>query len=303
MFDILASQNRKINKLKGWRQTYSKKEYPYKVVLNMFYELFSIELMWDHINEAFNGEKRYDDQTVAYNHLGQLKRDVQLAEVHQNLESFLKIDKIACGAKYSDFKKMIDEAQNGNNHKIIEIEYSYWYYCQYWEATIEWAAYGYLGYDKHSAFRAITGGDLGGLKLDTFQETVQSLSAILGISFEWKDADGNIINPMSNEAKNKKYYPGNFEFLNPLWSENSASNSKSGCFIATAVYGDYNAYEVVLLRKFRDDILSKTIPGKIFINIYYFLGPFLASSAIKLNLKLPIKKFLDYFIKHWLFLK
>ena len=220
MFDKKASQNRKIEKLKDWRIRYSKEEYPYKVILNMFYELISIELIWDDINSAFTGTKQYNNINEAYNHIGHLKRHVQLSVVNQNLDSYLKYDKVACGAKYSDFKTMIAEAQNGNNHKVVEIEYSYWFYCQYWEAVIEWAAFGYLGFDKHTAFCTISGGDLGGVKLDTFQNTVRSLSTLLGISFSWKDADGNSIDPKLDENKNKKYYPGDFELLPQLWSSN-----------------------------------------------------------------------------------
>lgn len=297
MFDAKSTQNRKIQKLQEWRNRYSKEEYPYKVVMNMFYDLFAVESIWSDINSAFSGVKQFDDPNLALQHIGGLKRQVQLSLINQNLESFLKNDKIACGAKYSDFKKMISEAQNGDNHKVIEIEYSYWYYNQYHEAVIIWAAYGYLGYDKHSAFQAVTGGDLGGLKLDTFQDAVQSLSSIIGITFSWKDADGNSINPMSDEDKNKKFYPDNFEFLPPLWSGHTVSSKKSGCFVASAVYDDYNSSEVILLRQFRDNILSNSILGRIFISIYYVFGPYLASLVLKLNLKLPIKRFLDWLIK------
>lgn len=296
MFDIEAAQNRKINKLKEWRSRYSKEEYPYKVILNMFYELFSIELIWSEINSAFSGRKQFNDPTQALMHIGEIKRQTQLTQVHQNLESFLKSDRVACGVKYSDFKEMVNVAQNGDNHKVIEIEYSYWFYCQYWEATLEWAAYGYSGYDKHSAFRAVTGGDVGGLKLDSFQDTIKYFPTVLGVSFSWKDADGNSINPMSSEDKNKKYYPDRFEFLPPLWSGSSGQKNKSGCFVATVVYGNHNSDEVIKLRLFRDDVLSKSILGKVFISVYYFVGPLLAKLVNYLNLNKPVKKLLDYLI-------
>jgi hypothetical protein len=295
MFDIQAAQNRKINKLKDWRNRYSKEEYPYKVILNMFYELFSIELIWNEINSAFSGGKRFSDLTQAFAHIGEIKRQTQLSQVHQNLESFLRSDKIACGVKYSDFKEMVNDAQNGDNHKVIEIEYSYWFYCQYWEATLEWAAYGYLGYDKHSAFRTVTGGDVGSLKLDTFKDTIQFFPTVLGVSFGWKDADGNSINPMSTEDKNKKYYPDSFEFLPPLWDKTS-SPKKTGCFVATVVYGDYNSAEVIKLRMFRDKILNKSILGKVFISMYYLVGPLLADLVNYFNLNKIVRKVLNYLI-------
>ncbi|MDI6763304.1 MAG: hypothetical protein QME83_09785 [Thermodesulfobacteriota bacterium] len=49
------------------------------------------------------------------------------------------------------------------------------------------------------------------------------------------------------------------------------------CFIATAAYGDPYSYEVNCLRRFRDNILSQSSPGRIFTRIYYRLSPPLAS--------------------------
>jgi len=54
---------------------------------------------------------------------------------------------------------------------------------------------------------------------------------------------------------------------------NTTGANKSGCYIATAVYGSYDAYEVRILRKFRDEALAKTIFGRLLINVYYYLSP------------------------------
>jgi len=58
-------------------------------------------------------------------------------------------------------------------------------------------------------------------------------------------------------------------------STNHKSDSK-GCYIATACYGDYEAKEVKLFRNYRDDVLSNSIWGRLFIKIYYFISPKLA---------------------------
>lgn len=50
-------------------------------------------------------------------------------------------------------------------------------------------------------------------------------------------------------------------------------SQKSGCYIATAVYGSYDAPEVLVLRRFRDEVLQKSLPGRAFIKTYYFLSP------------------------------
>ena len=51
------------------------------------------------------------------------------------------------------------------------------------------------------------------------------------------------------------------------------SNNSGGCYIATMAYGSYEHSQVIELRKFRDDILSKSIAGRSFINVYYWLSP------------------------------
>ncbi len=58
--------------------------------------------------------------------------------------------------------------------------------------------------------------------------------------------------------------------------ESQQSSQKEGCYIATAVYGSYDAPEVLILRKFRDNVLKKSRGGRMFIKIYYTLSPGLA---------------------------
>ena len=46
-----------------------------------------------------------------------------------------------------------------------------------------------------------------------------------------------------------------------------------GCFIATAVYGDYDAPDVLVLRDFRDRVLQQNLLGRGFVRWYYRNGP------------------------------
>ena len=50
---------------------------------------------------------------------------------------------------------------------------------------------------------------------------------------------------------------------------------KSGCYIATAVYGSYDCPQVWTLRRFRDQKLAGTWYGRLFIHIYYAVSPFI----------------------------
>lgn len=71
----------------------------------------------------------------------------------------------------------------------------------------------------------------------------------------------------------------------------------SGCFIATAVYEDYNHPQVIVLRKFRDSYLLTNDLGKKFVTFYYKYSPGFANYVKgKKILSYPIKKLLDCFI-------
>ena len=50
-------------------------------------------------------------------------------------------------------------------------------------------------------------------------------------------------------------------------------STKSGCYVATCVYGSYDCPEVWTLRRFRDSTLANTFYGRIFIKIYYATSP------------------------------
>ena len=48
---------------------------------------------------------------------------------------------------------------------------------------------------------------------------------------------------------------------------------KSGCYVATCVYGTYDCPQLWVFRRFRDDILEKSLFGRRFISLYYVVSP------------------------------
>lgn len=66
-----------------------------------------------------------------------------------------------------------------------------------------------------------------------------------------------------------------------ITSNTQSSKSKSGCFVATACYGDYNANEVLILRAYRDNVLMNSFIGRVFVKFYYFISPPLANFIAK----------------------
>ena len=54
-----------------------------------------------------------------------------------------------------------------------------------------------------------------------------------------------------------------------------SAQTKSGCYVATAVYGGYDLPQVRVLRRFRDELLSRSFAGRCFITFYYWMSPWL----------------------------
>ncbi len=61
--------------------------------------------------------------------------------------------------------------------------------------------------------------------------------------------------------------------VNNISYDKVSTNSKSGCYVATAVYGSYDCPEVWTLRRYRDYSLALTWYGRLFITLYYAISP------------------------------
>jgi hypothetical protein len=64
-------------------------------------------------------------------------------------------------------------------------------------------------------------------------------------------------------------------------THSKSSSGKSGCFVATAAFGDPNAPEVRSLRAYRDESLAQSALGRSLIQFYYTLSPPLAVAIAK----------------------
>ena len=74
-----------------------------------------------------------------------------------------------------------------------------------------------------------------------------------------KDAKGGARRPRAPKAEEDYVAP--------------APKKKSGCYVATAVYGSYDCPQVWTLRRFRDQQLAASLPGQAFIRLYYAVSP------------------------------
>jgi hypothetical protein len=75
--------------------------------------------------------------------------------------------------------------------------------------------------------------------------------------------------------------------------------AKKLCYIATAVYGDYDAPQVLILRHFRDNTLSKSAAGRLFIKAYYrFSSPIARRLKTMRHLNAAVRGILDRFVSY-----
>lgn len=73
---------------------------------------------------------------------------------------------------------------------------------------------------------------------------------------------------------------------------------RSSCYIATMVYGDQQAEQVVKLRQFRDDTLECYLWGRFFIKLYYRYAPFFVARYQKSKtVNDVVRIILNYFIE------
>lgn len=78
----------------------------------------------------------------------------------------------------------------------------------------------------------------------------------------------------------------------------TAPRSSSQCFVATTVYGDANHPSVVSLRRFRDGRLNTYFAGRVFVRIYYSIGPHLSNVVGRSDrLVKLVRGMLEYFVR------
>ncbi len=151
-----------------------------------------------------------------------------------------------------------------------------------------------LVYDDHSIFFAEVKGDKDRLTNNQLEWMgfLKSLGVDVQICFINK-TDKQIENEVTKIGADRKNAKGKAENMTRATSNNSTAK-KSGCYIATAVYGDYKAPQVIALRHYRDEVLLKYIGGRMFVKLYYMISPGIAARLTsKKRLNATVRMVLD----------
>lgn len=116
--------------------------------------------------------------------------------------------------------------------------------------------------------------------IDSFKELLS-----IGFSKVINDADATWRTTLRTLEKNYKEYNPDYVM--------GKDTGEGNCFIATAVYGSYEAQEVKVLRSFRDMYLKTNFMGRRLVQYYYQYGEIIAKI---INGKTTTKKVLAIFI-------
>ncbi|NGX84405.1 hypothetical protein [Aequorivita sp. KMM 9714] len=170
--------------LSNWKNKYSKTEYPEKIVLNIFYRKYTMDFMWDELNNSFQ-KKFLGGNKILWNDfnigLQKLKTSYQQTAVAKtqpvllNLLSKKTKNKVG-NISYFDFKKQIEKAQNGSAKDLEELEYAYLYSRLADECVLIWSAFGGTGLNKIDAISKISGTIIEKKAINKYNE----IEAILG---------------------------------------------------------------------------------------------------------------------------
>lgn len=146
-----------VNNLIKWRSRYSEREYPGKVVLNIFYRRYTMEAMWPEMI-AYISNNRGTSFVEAVKDLEYMYSITAATKIVSVLESRLtnEPERGVGNITYSDFKKKIALAAAGDRKMKEDLEYSYLYFRLSDEAVKYWAAARTTGLSDDEAIKTVT---------------------------------------------------------------------------------------------------------------------------------------------------
>lgn len=159
--------------LNVWKARYSPAEYPYKVVLNIFYSKYTIEKMWPQVIN-----NKYPDWHTAYKELTDKFDEVSKYQIVPVLDSWVQSDRKVTVIKFSDFKSFIDSAAKGDINSLKGIEYTYCLNRLLDELVLFWLSMVTAGMDKIQAVAQITGAIIPNMPINSHAEIEQIIDGL-----------------------------------------------------------------------------------------------------------------------------
>lgn len=175
MVDLGQTYGIGVNSLIKWRNRYTEREYPGKVVLNIFYKRYTMEAIWPDMIEYISNNRgtSFVEAVKDLNYIYSITAATKIVRV---LESRLENEpeRGVGNITYSDFKKKIDLAAAGDKKMVEDLEYSYLYFRLSDDAVRYWAAMKATGLNDDDAIKAVT-------NFEVRSGGIRSYSKIVGI--------------------------------------------------------------------------------------------------------------------------
>ena len=166
-----------------WRKRYSLFEYPEKVVINIFYRKYTVDVIFDDVLTCFadysprSSMVLWDNVSDGFQKLLTLYGDTACEKVMPILEILMKdINRVVGGTSYDPFIQLIKSSRNTNLSALEEIEYSYLYYFLTDQCVLFWGALGGIGLSRTDALSRM------GVSVSEYRElnTYADIQSILG---------------------------------------------------------------------------------------------------------------------------
>jgi tetratricopeptide (TPR) repeat protein len=208
----------------------------------------------------------------------------------QEQKAIVEAKKLLQKAKKQIQSKSLTNAQG----KIAEIEES----LRKWREQQDNLNYWDMEIAKYASYWAYSG-KAGALeRLGRYNEALRYYERAKKLENRWvnktDEYDGSETMGLSD-----KYFEADRKIKKLRKKMGLPETEKSGCYIASTCYGSCDCKQVLTFRNFRDEYLSQTLAGRIFINTYYALSPNFAKwleSKYRINTFIR-EKFLDRMYK------
>lgn len=182
---IKETIQRKKNKLYEWRDRYEEDEYPYKIIQNLFYDLYATKDSWGKFLTMF--DLKEGDYLKSFNDAEEkivLERRMIQLNIREKLETLINNNvPVVDSLSYSDFENSISLAKNGNQQEMKNIEYAYIFYGLVMEFIIRWAAFRLMGKNDYDACYAATTALPGDSSFESFESAFETFTKIAGFLF------------------------------------------------------------------------------------------------------------------------
>ncbi|TSA27099.1 hypothetical protein D4R71_02655 [bacterium] len=213
-----------MNNLRKWRDRYSPKEYPYKVVTNMFYDLIPLKMIWSEILNCFKQGKKVNSIDEGAKHIFLIFRNAQLT-ISGSMDEYMK-NGIQIGDSNSvKLRTIIEKAKLGDNKCVEEIEYSYIARTSLKAFFIIWASMGLNGNTMEEAYQKISEVTISIKDFEDFEIVFQAFSNSVNI----------MIGGLSMGNENQIVKPL-YTALPKLWSNNQQNNQEVTYFKEETIY-------------------------------------------------------------------